>query len=161
MADVTIDDRELKKLMLKISRKSKGSKRAIKKMLSIIGSIVHGKAKAYAPRSATKAEYASTLKGGKTKRKASSFTTGNLKNSITTEVKSDRVEIGVPSNAKGTHKYAEKMHDEKGKSWKKLGKHNDGKATDKYIFKAYIDSEKEIMGELDNLLDDIVKGIFK
>jgi|3_EtaG_2_1085321.scaffolds.fasta_scaffold124799_2 hypothetical protein len=160
MPDVTIDDRELRKLMRKISRASKGNQKFIKRMLKIIGSIVHGKAKAYAPRSATKAEYESTLKGGKTKRATSSFTTNNLKKSITTEVKRDRVEIGVPSNSPAGD-YAEKMHDDKGKSWKKLGKHNDGKATDKYIFKAYADSEKEIMGELDTLLDNIVKGIFK
>ena len=71
----------------------------------------------------TKSEYTSTLKGGVTKRKASSFTSGSLKGSITMEVKKDRVEIGVPANSKAGD-YAEKMHDEKGRSWKKLNKFN-------------------------------------
>ena len=156
---VTIDDRELVRLMRKIAKASRKNPRLIKRMFAKIGAIIHGRAKAYAPRSKTKAEYTSTLKGGTTKRSASSFTVGNLKKSITVEVKPNRVEIGVPSNSPAG-KHAEKIHDEKGRSWKKLGTQNDGKATDKYIFKAYADSEREIKGELDNMLDNIVKGIF-
>ena len=155
---VTVDTRELQKLMRRIARVSKHNPGKIKKMFKKIGAIVQGASKAYAPRSPTKAEYVSTLKGGRTRRATSSFTTGNLKKSITVDVKNDRVEIGVPANSPAG-KYAEKMHDEKGKTWNKLGKHNDGKATDKFIFKAYIDSEKEIESELGDLLDEIIKAI--
>ncbi len=158
MADVKIDDRELVALMRKIERVGKGSPSIIRKMLSKIGSLIHGRAVTYAPRSATKAEYVSTLKRGVTRRKTSSFTSGSLKSSITVDVKRDRVEIGVPSNSKAGE-YAEKIHDEKGKTWNNLGKHNDRKATDKYIFKAYEDSERAINKELNQLLDDITKGI--
>ena len=158
--EVTIDDRELVRLMKKIQKVSKGNKRLVKKMMAKIGSIIQGTAKAYAPRSMTKGEYVSTLKGGVTKRKASSFTSGSLKKSITVDVLQNRVEIGIPSNAPAGE-YGEKMHDEKGRSWKRLGWQNDRKATDKFIFKAYADKKREINKELDNFLDDIIKGIIR
>ena len=159
MPDVTINDSELKRLMNKIARTSRQNPRAIKSMFTKIAAIVHDRAVAYAPRSKTKSEYTASLKGGKTTRKASSFTVGNLKKSITVEVKKSQVEIGVPSNSPAG-KYAEKIHDEKGDTWEDIGSQNTNKATDKYIFKAYDDSRKEIDAELDKLLDDIVKGIF-
>ena len=53
------------------------------------------------------------------------------------------------------------MHDEKGKTWQKLGDQNTNKATDKYIFKAYDDSKSEINKELNHMLDEVIKGIFK
>ena len=160
MPDVKIDDAQLRRLMKKIARVSKQNPRLIKVMLSKIGAIVQGTAVKYAPRSKTKTEYVQTLKGGKTKRKTSSFTSTNLKKSITLELKKDSVEIGVPSNSPAG-KYAEKMHDEKGKSWRQLGNQNDGKATDKYIFKAFLDKRKEISKELDHMLDQIIKGIIQ
>jgi hypothetical protein len=130
----------------------------IRKMLAVVGAIVKGKAVKYAPRSMTKGEYTSTLVGGVTERATSSFTTGSLKRSITLEKKEASVEIGVPSNSKAG-KYAEKMHDEHGKSWNNLGWQNDASATHKYIYKAYEDSEKEIDRALDNLLDNLIRRL--
>ena len=158
--DVTIDDRELVRLMKKLRKASKGNQKIINKMFKKIGAIILGVSRAYAPRSMTKGEYLSTLKGGVTKRNTSSFTTGNLKKSITVEVKSDRVEIGVPSNSPAG-KYAEKMHDEKGRSWRRLGWQNDQKATDKFIFKAFADKRREINKEVETMLDDVIKGIIQ
>ena len=164
--DVTIDDRELQSLMKTIARVSMGNEKIITKMFKKIGSKVGGVAKEYAPRSMTKSEYVSTLVGGVTERDTSSFTSGNLKKSITVEVKGKSgnadysVEIGVPSNSPAG-KYAEKMHDEHGKSWNFLGWQNDSKATHKYIFKAYDDSKSVIERELKNMLNGIVKSIVR
>jgi len=160
LMSVTINDKELISLMKKFERVGKKNPKIISKMLKKVGVIIQGKAEKYAPRSKTKGEYIRTLKGGKTKRKASSFTVGNLKKSITLEQKKNSVEIGVPINAPGG-KYAEKMHDEKGKTWEELGDQNTNKATDKYIFKAYDDSKSEINKELNHMLDEVIKGIFK
>ena len=63
--DVTVDTKELTRLMGKINRISKKSPSIIKKMFKAIGQIVQEKAAELAPRSMTKAEYVSTLKGGK------------------------------------------------------------------------------------------------
>ena len=157
--DVTINDKELTLLMKKIAKASKQNPRIIKKMLKKVGAIVQGQARKYAPRSKTKSEYVATLKRGKTKRKTSSFTSRNLQKSITSEVKKSSVEIGVPSNSPAG-KYAEKIHDERGQSWNKIGDQNTSKATDKYIFKAFADSRKEIDAELNNMLDEVIKGVF-
>ena len=157
--DVKVNTTELTRLMKKINRVSKKSPSLIKKMFTDIGQMVQEKAAELAPRSMTKAEYVSTLKGGVTKRKTSSFTSTALQKSIRFDVKKNRVEIGVPSNSPAG-KYAEKMHDEKGKSWDNLGKQNDPVATDKFIFKAYNEESKAIEKELEHLLDKVIKGIF-
>jgi len=70
------------------------------------------------------------------------------------------VEIGVPSNSPAG-KYAEKMHDDHGKSWDNLGWQNDSKATHLYIFKAYEKSKPEISKELSTMLNGIIKKIIK
>ena len=154
--EVSVDTRELVALERRLALAGKATPNNIKKVLKTIGVIVKGKAVAFAPRSMTKSEYVSTLKGGKTKRRV--FTSGSLKSSITAEVFPDRVEIGVPSNSKAG-KYAEKMHDDKGNSWKKLGWQNDGQATDKYIYKAGEATERQYMKAVDNLVDKIIRAI--
>jgi hypothetical protein len=156
--EIIVDTRELVALERRLALAGKATNANKRKMLSTIGSIVGKMAIAMAPRSMTKAEYVSMLKGGKTKRSTSSFTSGSLKSSITTEVKKDSVEIGVPSNSKAG-RYAEKIHDEKGKSWKKLGWQNDGLATDKYIFKAEEKTKDQYMKAVDGLVDKIIKAI--
>ena len=97
---VTVDDRELKALVKRLNKVAKKNPSVIRTALAKIGSIVHGRAVSYAPRSKTKSEYISSLVGNKTKRKPSSFTSGSLKASITTDLKDDRVEIGIPNNSK-------------------------------------------------------------
>lgn len=154
--EIKIDTRELVALERRLALAGKRNPSSIKKMLNIIGVIVKGTAVKYAPRSMTKSEYTSTLVNGKTKRKV--FTSGSLKSSITSEVFADRVEIGVPSNSKAGA-YAEKIHDEKGKTWKNIGWQNDSNATDKYIEKAEKDESAKYMKAVDDYVDKLIKGI--
>jgi hypothetical protein len=151
--EISVDTRELVSLERRLALAGKATEGNARRMLTAIGTIVLGKSRAYAPRSMTKSEYVATLKGGKTKRATSSFTSGSLKSSITSEVFKDRVEIGVPSNSKAGA-YAEKVHE----TWKPTP-HNDSKATDQYIFKAAADSEREYMKAVDDLVDRIIKAI--
>ena len=134
---ISVDTSSLERFTKRMKRAGVKNPKNIRKMLAEVGSIVHRVAMEYAPRSMSKGQYVSTLKGGKTKRSAGSFTRGSLKNSITAEYKATSVEIGVPSNSLASA-YVEKMHDEKGRSWKK---HNPFTAregvSDKYIYKAY------------------------
>ena len=159
MSDLTVDTRELTKLMNKIANAGKRSPVLIRKMFKKIEAILLGESRKRAPRSATKSEYVRTLKSGRTKRKTSSFTSGNLKKSIRSELKKFSLSIHVPANSPAG-KYAEKIHDERGKTWRNIGKHNDAKATDKFIFKAYDEEEKVIDAELNEMLDAVIKGIF-
>ena len=71
------------------------------------------------------------------------------------------VSINVPSNSRGGA-YAEKMHDEKGKTWLNLGvrsKQKGGKVGDKYILRAAKDSEREIDALIDSAINDMLKKI--
>lgn len=83
------------------------------------------------------------------KRKASSTTRpkpGSLRNSIQFTANAKQVDIYVPSNSPAG-KYAAKIHDEKGKSWRNRGpgtKKAGPKADDKFISRAIKDSEREI-----------------
>lgn len=158
MSNLSVDTTQLDRFVKRMKKAGKKNPKNIKTMFKTIGAIVGKKARTYAPRSMTKSEYVSTLVGGVTERNTTSFTSGSLKNSITTDVFKDRVEISVPSNS-AAGKYAEKMHDEKGKTWKRVGWQNDSKATDKYITKAYEDSTKDIDRALDNLLDKLIRDI--
>jgi len=156
--EINIDTRELVALERRLAAAGKRNPTTIKRMLTMIGTIVQGKARAFAPRSMTKAEYVSTLVGGKTTQSADKFHPRQLKNSITKEVFTDRVEIGVPSNSLAAD-YAEKIHDEKGKSWKKVGWQNDSQATDKYIEKAEEATKDQYMKAVDDYVDSIIKAI--
>lgn len=86
----------------------------------------------------TKAQYVSTLKKGKTKRK--SFSTGGLEQSITQETLLDGMEgkVFVPSNS-AAGKYAKKIHDGRGKTWHNRGpgtRHKGPQAREKYLTRA-------------------------
>ena len=156
---VSVDTRELQAFSRRLALAGKYTEKNIKKVLKVIGVIVHGEARKNAPRSMTKSEYITTLKTGKTKRRT--FTTGDLKSSITMELKDDSVEIGVPSNSKGG-KYAKKMHDNKGKSgrdgWKKHNRFTAAEgAKDKYIDRAYDENKQTINRAVDKLIDDIIR----
>ena len=155
---ISVDTSQLERFTKRMKRAGVKNPKNIKLMMKKVGSIVHKKAMEFSPRSMSKGQYVSTLKGGKTKRKASSFTRGSLRSSITAEYGATSVEIGVPVNSKAGD-YAEKMHDEKGKSWKKLSIGKQPKSRDKYIFAAYDDSEKEIDRTLDKMLDDLIRKL--
>jgi hypothetical protein len=101
MADFTIDASQLKRLNRSLSRAGVSFKKGSKRMLSKIGVTVQGLAKDYCPESPTKGQYAAMNKSGVTKRKASSITTGSLRDSITMKAKGDEVSIFVPSNSRG------------------------------------------------------------
>lgn len=158
MSEVNVDTRELQSFVKQLGRAGQKNPANIKKMLEKVGVIVKGKSVTYAPRSMTKSQYVSTLKGKKTKRKTSSFHPGQLKGSVTMEESKNRVDIGVPSNIPAG-KYAEKMHDDRGGSWKNLNKFNDPEATDKYIYKAYEDSEENVERALDAFLETLIRDI--
>jgi len=151
--EITVDTSELKALVGRLEKAGKATPQNTVKVLKTIGLIVGNKAVSYAPRSQKKAEYVATLKGKKTKRATDSFHPGQLKGSITAEVFPERVEIGVPSNSPA-QAYAEKIHN----SYKRTP-HNDAKATEKYIFKARDDSEREYMAAVESLVDKLIAAI--
>jgi len=157
---VTIDTRELQDLGRRLERAGRATPKNFRSMLTEIGLIIWKVARDYCPQSPSKTQYVATLKRGETKRSPTSFTRGQLRNSITTEVFDDRVEIGVPSNSPGGS-YAEKIHDERGKSWNKLGVGNDDNqyATDKFIFNAATDTERVWMKKADEVVERIIKEI--
>ena len=161
MADVTVNQKQLAKLEIGLRLAGKSYESGKVRLLKKIGVVVQGLARRNAPESLTKSMYVGTLKGGVTKRKASSFTSGSLRKSITTEVGKDFVSIFVPSNSPAGE-YAEKMEDEKGKTWNEVGKRTKQKgsqAGDKYIERAGKKAEPEIDKLIDQTLNEMIKGI--
>ena len=158
--EITVDTRELVALERRLALAGKATPQNIKKVLNEIGSVVLKKARSLCPISPSKTDYVKTLKRIKPKQStARVFTSGALTRSITREVFDERVEIGVPSNSEA-QAYAEKIHDEKGKTWKNLGVASVRKgATDKFIFKAQEESESEYLRAVDQLVDKLIKGI--
>lgn len=148
---VSVNDRELQAMVRRLERAGRATPRNIRTILSKIGSIVQGTAVKYAPRSMTKSEYVRTLVHGKTKRRV--FTSGQLKGSITADVRTDRVDIGVPSNSRAAD-YAEKVH----KEWKPTS-HNPSVARREFIYEAEKDKKREYMREVDRFVDKIIRDI--
>jgi hypothetical protein len=158
MADVTVDQKQLRRLELSLTKAGKSYDKGKKRLLHKIGAIVQGLARKYCPESPTKSMYARMNESGKTSR---SITTGSLRDSITTNQGKDFVSINVPSNSRGGE-YAEKIHDKKGSEWHKRGprtKQKGAKADDKFIFRAGKDSEKEIDGLIDQVINEMTKSI--
>ena len=159
--DFKIDASQLRKLNLSILVAGKDYKKSQKRLLKKIGGYVLGLAKKYCPESPTRSQYASMNKGGKTSRSATSITTGALRDSIRSDVGKDYVSINVPANSQGGP-YAEKMHDEKRKTWRNRGlrtKEKGSKADEKFIYRAAEDSEKKIDELIDAVANEIIKGI--
>ena len=154
--ELTVDTRELVATERRLAQAGKSNPKNIRALLAEIGKMVHGKAVAFAPRSMTKAEYVSFLKGGTTRRTADKFHPGQLKGSITTEVFDDRVEIGVPSNVPAGE-YAEKVH----ATWKRPERqpHNDAQATKEFIFEAQKKTEKDYLATIDKMIDKMIAAI--
>jgi hypothetical protein len=161
MADVTVNQKQLLRLEKSLAKAGKDFGKGKKKLLKKIGVLVQGLAMKYCPESPTKSQYASMNKSGKTSRKSSGITTGSLRDSITHEVGKDFVSINVPSNSRGG-KYAEKMHDKKGSEWLNRGprtKQKGAKADEKFIFRAGKDTQKETDALIDQVLNEMIKGI--
>ncbi len=161
MADFTIDAGQLRRLEKSLSKAGVDFKKGTKRFLTKIGVAVQGKAKEYSPESPTKSMYAAMNKSGVTKRKASSITTGSLRNSITMQAKSDSVSIFVPANSKAGE-YAEKIHDKKGSAWQNRGprtKQKGPKADEKFIYRAYADTKKEQDAFINQTIAELVRDI--
>lgn len=161
MSDFRIDARQLKRLDKSLSKAGKDYRKGAKRFLKEIGSMIQILASKYAPISPNKGQYKRTLKGGKTTRANTSFTSGALQDAIIFEVGKDQVSIGVPSNTPAG-KYAEKIHEEKGKSWKKRGVATVAKgpkADEKYIYRAADDRADKVDELLDKVIDDMIAEI--
>jgi hypothetical protein len=163
---ITVNTQELQFMVTRLKLVGKNSEKNRVGMFRHIGLIVLKLAKNYSPMSMSKTQYVSTLKGRigkggkrlpkKTKRRV--FSRGSLKESIQMEFNSEQASIYVPSNSKAG-KYAEKMHDEKGKTWRNLSIGKQPQSTDKYIEKAAKDSEKEYMKAVDKYVTELIRGI--
>ena len=161
MPDITVDQKQLMKLELRLKMAGKDYEKGKKRLLKKIGVIVQGLARKYCPESPTRAQYVAKNKSGKTRRSNASITTGSLRDSITHNVGKDFVSINVPSNSRGG-KYAEKIHDKKGSEWSKRGprtKQKGADADDKFITRAGKKAEPEIDKLIDSVLNDMIKGL--
>jgi hypothetical protein len=161
MADVKIDYHQLRGLMRRCDKAGVEFERAMPRVLKRFGVLVQGTARKFCPESPTIAMYARQNKSGKTKRRRSSITTGSLRDSITT--KSDKVttSIFVPRNSRGG-KYAERIHDGKGTSWRKRGPRTVQKgadADDKFIYRAYEVRKKDLDDLMDQAINKILGGL--
>lgn len=155
--EISVDTRELVELERRLALAGNATEKNIGKVLKTIGLVVQGKAKALCPISPSTADINASLK--RIKKTTRIVSPGGLTNSIQVEVKADSVEIGVPSNTPGGD-YAERIHDEKGKTWQNLGVGSVRKgATDKFIFKAQEATEDEYLRAVDTLVDKIVDAI--
>lgn len=158
---INIDTKELKRFEKSLSKAGVKYEKGTGLLFKKIGVIVQGLARKYCPESPTIGMYANMNKSGTTKRKRSGITTGSLRDSITMKAKKDSVSIFVPSNSPGGD-YAERIHDKKDSEWRERGartKQKGAKADSKFIYRAYADSEKEIDGLVDDVLDELIKGI--
>lgn len=104
-----------------------------------------------APRSPTKSQYSATLKRKKrTARRR--FFPGGLEKSIETETRNAVCTVFVASNSYAG-KYAKRIHDEKGKTWRNRGPGTIAKgarADEKFIERAIKDNE----GNFQKILED-------
>lgn len=161
MSDFTIDARQLKRLDKSLTKAGKDYKKGVKRFLKEIGIRIQGLARKYCPESPQKQDYARMNKSGRTNRKSSNITTGSLRDSITYETGKDKVSINVPANSRGG-KYGEKIHDGKGSDWQKRGvrtQQKGVKADEKFIFRAFADSESKVDELIDKVISDMTKGI--
>lgn len=161
MSDFKIDTTQLKRLERSLSSAKVDYKKGVKRFLKEVGVRIQGLARKYAPESPTKSDYAKLNKSGKTNRKNTGITTGSLRDSITYDAGRDMVSINVPSNSRGG-KYAERIHDKKGTEWNNRGPRTvkkGAKADEKYIYRAFDDSEKSIDKLIDKVIDDLTGAI--
>lgn len=144
-----------------VERYLRGAGKAVSRLATVglerCGRLVMRTAKEYAPRSPTKAEFSATLKRKKvTDRK--DFFPGGLEKSIEYAVHFGQCFIFVRDNSYAG-KYARKIHDEKGKSWRNRGPGTIAKgnhADEKFIERAMNDNAANIDAILK---DEFRKGL--
>lgn len=161
MSDFKVDASQLKRLDRSLTKAGKDYKKGVKRFLKEIGHTISGLAKKYSPESPTMRDYKNMNQDGETTRANTSITSGSLRDSITYDTGKDFVSIGVPVNSRAG-KYAERIHDGKGKTWHERGvrtKQKGSKADEKYITRAGDDSAKEIDALIDKVIKDLTNGI--
>ena len=81
---------------------------------------------------------------------------GTLQNSIIVKQGRGQVTVGILSG--NALQYAERIHDGRGKSWRNLGsgsKNKGSQVTDKFVFKAWDDNEKEYVAYMRKGVDKV------
>ena len=134
----------------------RGVERDAERAMYRIGATVKDRAQEYAPISPTVSQLRGAQTGtkrqkaaGKKRRLASATTRakpGSLQNSIRFTSTAAQADIFVPSNSPAG-KYAKKIHDDKGTTWRNRGigtQMKGAQADDKFIARAIKDSEREI-----------------
>jgi hypothetical protein len=158
---IKVDRVQLMKLSNSLRKAGISYDRGKKMLLKRIGKMVQGVARDYCPESPTIGMYAKMNKSGKTKRKRTGITSGSLRDSIQHHEDKNATHIYVPANSRGGA-YAEKIHDEKGKSWKKRGPRTvqkGAKADAKFIDRAYADNSRNVDRMVDDVIDALVRKI--
>jgi len=117
----------------------------------------------YAPRSPTMKNHSGKLK--RKKQTVSRKFPGNLEKSIEAEYDDNHASVFVAMNAlcvsKGGFNYAKKIHDERGKTWQKLGAGSiakGGKVGDKYIERAIKDNVDWCLRAITGRLQAVLKS---
>ena len=137
-----MDIQGLNEVNAELRRLSKAAPQAARAALTRCGAIAVREAKANAPRSPTNALHSSTLK--RKKRTARKMLPGGLEKSIAFEADENGCSVFVASNS-FAGKYAKRIHDEKGISWKNRGPGTIAKgarADDKFIERAIKDNTR-------------------
>lgn len=120
----------------------------------------------YAPRSPTMANHAKTLKRKKTT--VSRKFPGNLEKSIECEYDEKHASVFVAMNAlcvsKNGFNYAKKIHDERGKTWQRLGAGSiakGGKVGEKFIERGIRDNADWCLRAIEGRLKAVLAGTWK
>lgn len=138
-----------------LKRLQRAPAESIARAMNRCGLIAVREAKANAPRSPTNKIFSATLK--RKKRTARKLFPGGLEKSIEYEVTKEGCSVFVASNSPAG-KYAKRIHDEKGKTWRKRGPGTIAKgarADEKFIERALKDNQ----GNFLKIIQDEMKKV--
>ena len=160
MANTVVKIQGVDKLMASIAHLPNLVSGALRNSYGRIGRLVHPVAKAYAPRSPTMGQLSKTLK--RKKRTSSRRKPGGLEKSIAYEVLPGNAgcSVFVASNS-FAGKYAKRIHDEKGKTWRNRGPGTVAKgaqADEKFIERAIRDREPKFLTVIKSEIRKAVKS---
>lgn len=154
MPDFSISVDGIKALEQKLARAGGIAVDVANRGLARCGLIAKREAKKNAPRSPTKKQHSATLKRKK-RTKIKMFTPGGLEKSIDATVSNGACIVFVASNSYAG-KYAKRIHDEKGKTWRKRGPGTIAKgvrADEKFISRAINANADNFKKILDNEIE--------
>lgn len=143
-------------LQAALKRLQNAPKDNIRRAMARCGLLAVREAKANAPRSPTMKQYSATLK--RKKRTRHRTYPGGLEKSIEYEITQDGCSVFVAKNS-FAGKYAKRIHDEKGVTWKNRGPGTIAKgqrADEKFIERAIKDNEAKFTAIVE---DEIKKGM--